>query len=145
MLKNMTQTQRYRLRERGQSLVEIAFLLPVLLILLSGLIDFGRVYYAMVALNDSAEEGATYASLWPSDYTEIQRRTAAASTGIVTFPTESVDVTYPPGFPDVSSGTPITVTVNYTIPLYTPFANTIFPDGVLEVQGEAVQPIMVNP
>jgi hypothetical protein len=132
-------------RHRGQSLVEVALLLPILLILLSGLIDFGRVYYAMVALNDSAEEGATYASLWPSDYEETQRRTAAASSGVVTFPPESVSVIYPPGYPDVSVGTPITVTVNYTLSLYTPLANTMFPNGVLEVQGKAVQPLMTNP
>ena len=142
MLRNRTQAYQHQQRKRGQSLVEIALILPVLLILLSGLIDFGRVYYAMVALNDSAEEGATYAALWPEDAAEIQRRTASSSSGIVTFPPEAVSVTYPPGFPNVASGTPITVTVDYTIPLYTPFANTIFPDGVLEVQGQAVHPIM---
>ena len=140
MLKNTTQTHRHR--KQGQSLVEVALILPILLILLSGLIDFGRAYYAMVALNDSAEEGAAYASLWPSDYEEIQSRTAAATTGVVSFQPESVSVTSPPGFPNVSNGTPITVTVNYTLSLYTPFANTIFPEGVLEVQGKAVQPIM---
>ncbi len=148
MLRNMTQAFRYQQRkqkrkqQRGQSMVEIAFLLPILLILLSGLIDFGRVYYALVALNDSAEEGATYAALWPTDYEEIQRRTSAATTGLVTFPPEAVSVTYPP---NISMGEPITVTVDYTIPLYTPFANTIFPDGVLGVQGEAVHPLMTNP
>lgn len=149
MLRNMTQSYQHqpyqhqqRKRKRGQSLVEVAFLLPILLLLLSGLIDFGRVYYAMVALNDSAEEGATYAALWPADYDEIQRRTAGSSSGIVTFPPEAVSVTYPP---NVRVGEPITVTVDYEIPLFTPFANTIFPDGVLKVQGVATHPLMANP
>ena len=145
MLRNISQIQQHRPGKRGQSLVEVALLLPILLMLLSGLIDFGRIYYAMVALNDSAEEGASYAALWPSDYSEIQLRTADASAGIVSFPPEAVNVTYPPGYPDVNVGTPITVTVDYTIPLFTPFANTIFPDGVLEVQGKAVHPLMTNP
>lgn len=58
-------TQYRQERARGQALVEFAFLLPVLLVLLVGVVDVGRAYYAeMVALNAAwagARVGADYA------------------------------------------------------------------------------------
>ena len=63
-----------RKKEKGQSIVEIALLLPVLLLMLLGLVDFGRVYYVMVALKDAAQEGAAYAAARPNDGTGIAER-----------------------------------------------------------------------
>ncbi len=48
-------------RENGQSAVEFALVLPILLILLCGIIDFGWVYYNQITLNNAAREGARYA------------------------------------------------------------------------------------
>ena len=47
-------------RRRGQSLVELALMLPVLGILLIGTIDFARVYYAAMAIDQAARAGAAY-------------------------------------------------------------------------------------
>ena len=47
--------------ERGQSIVEFALVLPILLILLCGIIDFGWLYYNQITLNNAAREGARYA------------------------------------------------------------------------------------
>lgn len=68
---------RYRLFERwrsagdtqarGQSLVELAFMFPVLLLILSGAIDLGRAYYAYVTLTNAAREGARYGASNPID------------------------------------------------------------------------------
>lgn len=52
-------------RERGQALVELAIMLPILLIILLGVIDFGRVFYAYVTITNAAREGARYGSLHP--------------------------------------------------------------------------------
>lgn len=51
--------------ERGQSLVEAAISFPIILLLLSGLVDLGRIYFTWVALEDAAAEGALYLSLHP--------------------------------------------------------------------------------
>ena len=51
---------------RGQSLVELAILLPVLLILALGVIDYGRVYFAYVSVTNAARNGAHYASESPA-------------------------------------------------------------------------------
>lgn len=52
-------------REKGQSLVEFSLGLVVLLLLVCGLLDLGRVYFTFVALEDAAGEAALYLSLNP--------------------------------------------------------------------------------
>ena len=50
-------------RERGQALVEFALVLPILLVLLCGIVDFGWLYYNQITLNNAAREGARYAAV----------------------------------------------------------------------------------
>ena len=47
--------------EKGQAMVEFALILPLLLTLLCGIIDFGWMYYNQITLNNAAREGARYA------------------------------------------------------------------------------------
>ena len=53
--------RKLRKEEDGQSLVEFALVLPILLMLLCGIIDFGWLYYNQITLNNAAREGARYA------------------------------------------------------------------------------------
>jgi Flp pilus assembly protein TadG len=46
------------LRGRGQALVEFALVIPVFLLILMMLLDFGRVIYAQHTINQDAAEGA---------------------------------------------------------------------------------------
>ena len=52
-------------KEHGQSLVELAISLTVLLVLLSGAVSFGMALFSYVALRDAAQEGALYGSFEP--------------------------------------------------------------------------------
>ena len=54
-----------RPRERGQSLVELAISLTVMLLLLSGAVTFGMALFSYVALRDAAQEGALWGSFNP--------------------------------------------------------------------------------
>lgn len=47
---------------RGQSLAELALLLPVLLLLVLGAIDFGRLYFAYVSVTNASRNAAQYGS-----------------------------------------------------------------------------------
>ena len=58
--KSRVLTKKYR-KEKGQSLVEFAVILPVLLIIVFGIIDFGWLFYNQAALNNSCREGARFA------------------------------------------------------------------------------------
>ena len=50
---------------RGQGLVEFALVLPVLLLVLLFAIDFGRLFSAVVTLNNAVRVGASYAAAHP--------------------------------------------------------------------------------
>ena len=54
--------------ESGQSLVEFALSLTVLILIVSGLLDLGRLYYIYVALEDGVGEAALYLSINPACY-----------------------------------------------------------------------------
>src|SRR4051812_48896404 len=51
-----------RRRRKGQTLAEFAITLPTLLLIMFGIIEFGRVFQAWVTLQNSAREAARYAS-----------------------------------------------------------------------------------
>ena len=65
--------------ERGQSLVELAISLVLLLLLLSGAVEFGMAFFQFIQLRDAAQEGALYGSINPSDTTNIEARVRGAS------------------------------------------------------------------
>jgi Flp pilus assembly protein TadG len=53
----------------GAALVELALLLPVLMLLVVGAIDFGRAYFVYLEVVSAAHAGAEYGSLHPTDTT----------------------------------------------------------------------------
>jgi Flp pilus assembly protein TadG len=63
--------------ERGQSLVELAVSLVILLYLLSGAVEFGIIFFQYVQLRDAAQEGALFGSMGPTG--DIESRVRAAS------------------------------------------------------------------
>jgi hypothetical protein len=61
---------RYRHRTLGQSMVEMAMVLPVLLLVVAGTIDLGRAYFTSVAIESASKEGAFYGARKPVCDTE---------------------------------------------------------------------------
>lgn len=47
--------------EEGQAMLEFALVLPIFLLILCGILDFGWLYYNELALNNICREGARYA------------------------------------------------------------------------------------
>lgn len=66
-------------RERGASLVEFAIVLPLFLLLIGGMVDFGRAFYTEVMLTNGAREGARTAMYSTSDAAAIDSRAWAAA------------------------------------------------------------------
>ncbi|MCD6424155.1 MAG: pilus assembly protein, partial [Anaerolineales bacterium] len=54
----MTKKGRSKSSISGQSLVEFAFVLPILLLLMVAMIDFGILYYSQMVVSNAAWEGA---------------------------------------------------------------------------------------
>lgn len=61
--------QSHRTSGRGQALVEMALLLPILLLLFAGLIELGFSFYDYLVVVNAAREGARYGAKMP-DYTD---------------------------------------------------------------------------
>ena len=59
-------TRRKGKGERGQSLVEFAFVLPIFLLVLFAIIDFGMAFHAWIAVTSSAREGGRLGAVHPS-------------------------------------------------------------------------------
>src|SRR5262245_39578380 len=85
--------------ERGQSLVELSISLVLLLLLLSGAVEFGMAFFQYVQLRDAAQEGALYGSMNPNNGTQtvvnqtgIETRARAASSSPVNLQ-DAVNVT----------------------------------------------------
>lgn len=56
---------------RGQSLVEFALVLPVLLLIVLGAVDLGRVYFSTISLQNAAKEGAFFGARNPQCATAV--------------------------------------------------------------------------
>jgi hypothetical protein len=55
----------------GQSIVEMALSMPLLLLLMLGTIDVGRVFFDYIEMRNAVVEGATYGSRHPMEAGEI--------------------------------------------------------------------------
>src|SRR5262245_66498935 len=57
------QSRRWRRDDRGTALIEMAFTLPLLLLISIGIIEFGRAFQTWQILTNAAREGARVAVL----------------------------------------------------------------------------------
>jgi Flp pilus assembly protein TadG len=65
--------------DRGATAVEVALLMPILLVLVMGIVDFGRALHAQITLTQAAREGVRVAALKQPD---PAGRTQSAATGL---------------------------------------------------------------
>src|SRR5690349_5637107 len=104
--------------ERGQSLVELAVSLLVLLYLLSGAVEFGIAFFQFVQLRDAAQEGALYGSMNPSDNAGIRDRIWGASNSPINLSTLTPAISYSGA---ACEGNAITVSLTYQHTVFMPF------------------------
>ena len=64
--------KRARRGERGQALVEFALILPVILLLIVGMLEFARAWNLHQVMTDAAREGARRAAVHDPDATKPQ-------------------------------------------------------------------------
>lgn len=69
-------------RQIGQSLVEFALVLPMLMLLIIGIFDVGRAVFIWATLSNAAREGARYGAIYPSDDLGIYNAMRSKITGV---------------------------------------------------------------
>lgn len=114
-------------REVGAAAVEFAIILPVLLLIVAGIIDFGRAFFTQVTLTNAAREGAR-AAVIRVDAGVVEARTRAALG-----PLDTGAVTVGAGSCPASGGGPVTVDVTSTFDwlILEPMANLFGAGSVL--------------
>jgi Flp pilus assembly protein TadG len=68
LLHSLLARYRRRSRSRGQSIVELALILPVLMLLVASTLDLGRMFYSQVTITNAAREGAYEAAYNPASF-----------------------------------------------------------------------------
>ena len=115
-----------RLNERGASAVEFALLLPVLMLILFGIIEFGMVMYSREVLTNASREGARAG---------IVQQTPKPNAGDI----QNVVTNY-------LSGTGITM-ANVTLPIGVVGAGGVFPNNLtvtVQYRYDFFVPVLLN-
>ena len=130
---------------RGQSLVEFALILPVLMIMVFGIIDFGMGLRSYISLTNATREGARFAAIgnvagaYPANCdgtsnTTVIGRVCYTIEGLDLADLTSVSVTYPNG---QMPGNSVVVSADYTYNYITPLGDIVdffsggsFPDAL---------------
>lgn len=128
-------------RERGQSLVEMAMSLVILLLLVGGVVDLGRAFFTFMALRDSVQEGALYGSINPTLTQEIRNHVLDSSDMIpdlISSDDISVEVI---GAPCTGNG--IRVSAQYDdFPITMPFIGTVIGGQTISISASVTDTIL---
>ena len=118
--------------QRGQSLVEFSVSMVILLILMTGIVDFGWAFFTLVSLNDAAQEGAAYAAICPAQTTDIRTRVLDSAPDLIGRTLTASDIDVCIALPDSAScgATPrvggyVRVELDYDHQVITPFIGAI--------------------
>ncbi len=121
-------------QDRGAAAVEAALLVPIIILVVFGSLDFGRALWWKIQVTNAAREGASYARLFPCDAAGISARVDA-------------ELGQPPNLPIVISPTPsssctatgyqkVTVTVAEQVPFLTPGLTLVAGQSGVTVSGD---------
>lgn len=119
--------------EQGQALVEMALVLPLLIVILFSLVELGRLGYASLTLQYAAREGARTGITGAGDEL-IRARVISAAAGLTD---SELVITITPPAHDRVSGDELQVLVDYETAVYFPLLNVVIPDP-FPLQGRAV-------
>jgi Flp pilus assembly protein TadG len=124
---NITSPPSRRASERGNAMVEFAFVLPLLLLIFAGIVDFGFLFQRYQVITNAAREGARVGVLPGYDAADVRQRvfdyvqeglnmTAGdAATAVGTPGVEMVMLGAATGSPFAATRVTVSFTYNYLI------------------------------
>ncbi|RME47784.1 MAG: pilus assembly protein [Chloroflexi bacterium] len=115
--------------QEGQSVVELALFLPVLLFIMVGALDLGRAFHAYTTVVNAAREGARYGAFHPTDSVGIRNHVEQEAQGSGIDLSQSTVIVETP---NISPGSPIKVTVIYQ---FQPITGLIVGGQTLSISG----------
>lgn len=125
----------YLRNNKGQSMVEMALVLPVLMLLLFGILEFGLVFHEYLVVTAAAREGARTDAIG-SDYTVVENAVKEAAR---TVDRGSLDIVFDPVDETARVyGDPVTVRVRNPIQITTPLISAFFPQNPYIIESAAI-------
>lgn len=111
--------------KRGQALVELALILPILILLIMGTMEFGRIFHSYLLITNASREGARVGIVGASnDVIKNNVKDVAVSLGL----TDSQISITPVDQSSRTRGAPLTIKVDYSVSLITPVLDAIVPN-----------------
>ncbi len=105
---------------KGQAMVEMALLLPLLVLLAIGMVDLGRAFYYKEAITNVAREGARYGASDPhATESQIEAAALQENDGLIS------GITVVPNDGNMGDDT-VSVTASYKFTLITPLMKGFF-------------------
>jgi hypothetical protein len=125
-------------REDGVAMTEFALVIPVFLVVVAGLLGFGRVFFYWIETNHEASEAARWAVVDRNPYSPQTLQQHAIGGSTIEFQSgTSVCIDYPEdGTPAVNLGDPIRVTIKKPMTLV-----PILGIGTITIRGSSTQRI----
>ncbi len=104
------QAGRTNRRARGQSLIEMAFITPIFLVMLVGMVEYGRVLLTQHVITNAAREGARLAVVFGASDTTVQSTVnSLISNGSLTLSKATITIAGNGG----ATGSTASVTISY--------------------------------
>lgn len=155
LLHSLLARYRRRPRSRGQSIVELALILPVLMLLVASTLDLGRMFYSQITITNAAREGAYEAAYNPTSFVSngncdkttnrVMCRVLSEATGsFVVVQKADVSVACSPSC-GKAIGNNVTVTVNGHFTLLTPLMAPFLGGNNVTLTSTATAQVITDP
>ena len=123
-MKIMTIIKKIHRNDKGQSMVEMAIILPVLLLILFAIFEFGRILGAYMLIHDLARDGVRYGVVGMSD--QSIKDHIMEHDSFLNINSDDINIT-----PSIRTlGSALTVGIDYEIEIITPIISSIVPNPI---------------
>jgi len=120
-------------KEGGQAMVEFALILPLLILLLCGIIDFGWIYGNQIQLNNASRDTARFMAINYGTSTDTQADATANTTLRNRLGTGNYMNNTNLNVNSTKTGDTVSVTATYPLPFLTPLLSTVLHRTVMNL------------
>lgn len=110
--------------KKGQAMVEIAIIIPILIIILMTIFEFGRIFNTYLIMTHASREGARSAALGSND-TEISQ---TVNNSVSYLDASNLTISITPTKNSRTRGNNVTVNLKYNLDIIVPVIDKILPD-----------------
>ena len=110
--------------QKGQAVVETALILPIIILILTGIIDFGLMFNNYLVITNASREAVRNAAIGATD-SEIQSLVVNMTTSL---DASKLSTTIYPSQALRKKGDEVVVTIEYDNALFTPVISAIIPN-----------------